>query len=291
MRWAAGVHEAVAARLGSGVKLTRAVAGGDVSEAAQLTLEDGRRVFVKTREGCPPDLFAREAEGLGWLREARALRVPQVLAASDGRDGAPPFLALAWIESAPRVHDWDERLGRGLAVLHRAGAPRFGAERDGYLASFPQPNGPCDTFAELWVTQRLEPQLRRALDAGLGSSAIKRGFERVFARIDTLVGPPESPSRLHGDLWNGNILTDESGLPALIDPAPYGGHREVDLAMMRLFGGLSERVYSAYGEQHPLSPGAAERIPLWQLYPLLVHVNLFAGSYVATLERTLRAVV
>jgi fructosamine-3-kinase len=113
----------------------------------------------------------------------------------------------------------------------------------------------------------------------------------VFAKIDVLVGPPESPSRLHGDLWNGNVLADEIGLPVLIDPAPYGGHREVDLAMMRLFGGFSERVFAAYEAQYPLSPGAAERIPLWQLYPLLVHVNLFAGSYVATLERTLRAVV
>jgi fructosamine-3-kinase len=291
MRWAVGVQEALAARLGSGVKLARAVAGGDASEAAQLTLEDGRRVFVKTREGCAPDTFVREAEGLAWLREARALRVPQVLAVSDGADGSPPFLALNFLECGPRVHDWDVRLGRGLAVLHRAGAPSFGASRDGYVASFPQPNGPCDTFAEFWVTRRLEPQLRRALDAGLGSSAIKRGFERVFARIDTLVGPLEFPSRLHGDLWNGNVLADETGLPVLIDPAPYGGHREVDLAMMRLFGGFSERVYSAYEEQHPLSPGAVERIPLWQLYPLLVHVNLFAGSYVPTLERTLRAVV
>jgi fructosamine-3-kinase len=291
MRWAVGVQEAVAAQLGSAVKLARAVSGGDASEAAQLTLEDGRRIFVKTREGCASDTFVRESEALEWLRDARAFRVPRVLAVSNGNDASPPFLALAWIESAPRVRDWDERLGRGLAVLHRAGVPSFGAAHDGYLATFPQPNAPCDTFAEFWVTRRLEPQLRRALDAGLGSSAIKRGFERVFARIDTLVGPPESPSRLHGDLWNGNVLTDESGLPVLIDPAPYGGHREIDLAMMRLFGGFQERVYSAYEEQYPLSPGAAERIPLWQLYPLLVHVNLFAGSYVATLERTLRAVV
>jgi fructosamine-3-kinase len=291
MRWAAGVHASVAAQLGSAVKLARAVGGGDVSEAAQLTLEDGRRVFVKTREGCAPDAFAREAEGLEWLRAARALRVPRVLAVSDGADGSPPFLALAWLESAPRVADWDVRLGRGLAVLHRTGTPSFGAPRDGYLATFPQPNGPCESLAELWITHRLEPQLRRALDAGLGSSAIKRGFERVFARIDSLVGPPEPPALLHGDLWSGNVLTDEAGLPVLIDPAPYGGHREIDLAMMRLFGGFSERVFAAYEEGYPLSPGAPERIPLWQLYPLLIHVNLFAGSYVATLERTLRAVV
>ena len=117
------------------------------------------------------------------------------------------------------------------------------------------------------------------------------GFESVFARIDALVGPPEPPARLHGDLWGGNVLSDERGLPVLVDPAPYGGSREVDLAMMRLFGGFSAGVFAAYEDVFPLAPGHEERVALWQLYPLLVHVNLFAGSYVASLERTLRTLV
>jgi len=285
------LHDALARRLGSPVKLARPVAGGDVSEASRLTLGDGRSVFVKTSEQAAPDTFVREAEGLAWLGEAGALRIPRVLAASDGSDGAPPFLALEWIAQAPRASDHDERLGRGLAALHRAGSPVFGAYRDSYLARFLQRNTPCATFAELWVTQRLEPQLRLALDAGLGSSALKRGFERVFARVEALAGPSEPPARLHGDLWAGNALTDEAGLPVLVDAAPYGGHREVDLAMMRLFGGFSGSVFAAYAEVHPLADGHEERVALWQLYPLLVHVNLFAGSYVASLERTLRALV
>jgi fructosamine-3-kinase len=285
------LHDVIAQRLGSPVRLARPVAGGDVGDASQLTLEDGRSVFVKTSAEGAPDAFLREAEGLQWLGAAGSLRLPRVLAVSDGGDGAPPFLALEWIAQAPPARDHDERLGRGLATLHRAGAPCFGAERDGYLATFAQTNTPCATFAELWVTQRLVPQLRLALDAGLGSSTLKRGFERVFATIDSLVGPAEPPARLHGDLWGGNALADEAGHPVLIDPAPYGGHREVDLAMMRLFGGFSGRVFEAYAEVHPLAAGHDERVALWQLYPLLVHVNLFAGSYVASLERTLRALV
>lgn len=285
------VHDVIAQKLGSPVKLARPVMGGDVNEAAQLTLGDGRSVFVKTREDCAPDTFVLEAEGLAWLGAAHALRIPRVLASSDGSDGAPPFLALEWIAQAPRALDHDERFGRGLAALHRAGSPVFGAYRDSYLARFLQRNTPCATFAELWVTQRLEPQLRLALDAGLGSSALKRGFESVFARIDELVGPSETPARLHGDLWSGNAITDELGLPVLLDAAPYGGSREVDLAMMRLFGGFSARVFASYAEAHPLAAGHEERVALWQLYPLLVHVNLFAGSYVASLERTLRTLV
>lgn len=285
------LHDAIAQRLGSAVKLARPVTGGDVNDASQLTLGDGRVVFAKTREGCAPDTFVREADGLVWLAETQTLRIPRVLASSDGSDGAPPFIALEWIAQAPPAPDHDGQLGRGLATMHRAGAPVYGAYRDSYLARFLQRNTPCATFAELWITQRLEPQLRLALDAGLGSSTLKRGFESVFARIDALVGPPEPPARLHGDLWGGNVLSDERGLPVLVDPAPYGGSREVDLAMMRLFGGFSAGVFAAYEDVFPLAPGHEERVALWQLYPLLVHVNLFAGSYVASLERTLRTLV
>ncbi|HEV8547695.1 MAG TPA: fructosamine kinase family protein, partial [Polyangiaceae bacterium] len=136
-------------------------------------------------------------------------------------------------------------------------------------------------------SERLEPQLRRASDAGRVTAALRRRFEELFARLPELVGPEEPPARLHGDLWGGNLHVDEQGAPCLIDPAAYGGHREVDLAMMRLFGGFSERVFSAYAESFPLAAGHAERTDLYQLYPLLVHVNLFGGGYGASVERAL----
>jgi fructosamine-3-kinase len=116
---------------------------------------------------------------------------------------------------------------------------------------------------------------------------MQRSFERLFQNLTELVGPDEPPARLHGDLWGGNLHVAEDGAPCLIDPAAYGGHREMDLAMMQLFGGFSPRVFEAYAESYPLGPGHAERVPLYQLYPLLVHVNLFGGSYVAAVERAL----
>ncbi|HEY8923631.1 MAG TPA: fructosamine kinase family protein, partial [Polyangia bacterium] len=126
-----------------------------------------------------------------------------------------------------------------------------------------------------------------ALDAGVAPASLGRQLDRLCARLDTLVGPPEPPARLHGDLWGGNSMVDERGSPSLIDPAVYGGHREVDLAMMRLFGGFGPRVFDAYDESYPLADGHEERVALYQLYPLLVHVNLFGGSYVGAVSSAL----
>jgi fructosamine-3-kinase len=123
-----------------------------------------------------------------------------------------------------------------------------------------------------------------AVDGGLASSEMKRGFARLFLALETLVGPAEPPARLHGDLWGGNLMCDAAGAPCLIDPAVYGGHREIDLAMMRLFGGFGSRVFSAYDQAWPLAEGHQQRVDLYQLYPLMVHVNLFGGGYVGSVE-------
>lgn len=132
-------------------------------------------------------------------------------------------------------------------------------------------------------------QLRRAIDGGVASAAMRRGIEEIERRMEDLVGEPEPPARLHGDLWGGNAMCDHRGEPVLIDPAAYGGHREVDLAMMQLFGGFSARVFDAYEEAAALAPGWRARTPLYQLYPLLVHVNLFGRGYVGSVERAIRA--
>ncbi|HWO13400.1 MAG TPA: fructosamine kinase family protein, partial [Polyangiaceae bacterium] len=133
--------------------------------------------------------------------------------------------------------------------------------------------------------RRLAPLLRLARARGSADVALERAFERLFARLDELAGPPEPPARLHGDLWGGNLHTSTDGHPMLIDPAVYGGHREIDLAMMRLFGGFGERVFAAYGESSPLAPGAAERVALYQVYPLLVHLCSFGRGYLAQVRR------
>jgi fructosamine-3-kinase len=275
--------------LGSVVAQTSPVTGGDINSAFCMQLGDGRRVFAKTQARALPAMFAREASGLGWLAQANALRVPQVLASSD--DPGCAFLALEWIEPGKPRADHAERLGRGLAALHRHGAPSFGLDHDNYLATLPQLNQPSPRWPEFYAERRLQPLLARAVDCGTASAGMQRGLERVIARIATLCGPDEPPARLHGDLWGGNALCDEHGAPVLIDPAVYGGHREIDLAMMRLFGGFPQRAFDAYHEASPLAPGHEERIPLYQLYPLLAHVNLFGASYAASLERALAAIV
>jgi len=275
----------VGAALGSEVAELTPLAGGDINDAYRARLADGRRVFVKTRRDAPEAMFPREAEGLAGPAEAGALRVPEVLAVG------PRFLALELIESGPRAPDHYERLGRGLAALHRHGASAFGGEHDNFIGNLPQDNRTEPTWARFYGRRRLEPQLRMAVDGGRASAAMRRGLERLLPRLEALVGPEEPPARLHGDLWGGNRHVGERGEPVLIDPAVYGGHREVDLAMMRLFGGFSERVFAAYEEAWPLAPGARERVPLYQLYPLLVHVNLFGGGYVASVERALAGLV
>ncbi len=231
-------------------------------------------------------MFAAEALGLGWLDEANALRIPKVVAVSQA-DEAQQFLVLELIASGSAARDFDERLGRGLAALHRSGTPGFGLDHDNFIGRLPQSNAPAPTWTDFYRTRRLEAQLRRASDEGLATTRMRRGFDRLWGALDELIGPPEPPARLHGDLWGGNLLCDDRGAPCLIDPAVYGGQREMDLAMMRLFGGFGPRVFSAYEEAWPLANGHRERVALYQLYPLMVHVNLFGGAYVGSVEASL----
>jgi fructosamine-3-kinase len=280
------LRAALGAALGSEVASARGVAGGDINEAYEIALGDGRRLFAKFNARSPRGMFAAEAKGLAWLAEAGALRIPQVVAVA-APEAPAQFLVLELIATGRPARDFDERLGRGLAALHRRGAPGFGLDHDNFVGSLPQENAEAPTWPEFYRTRRLEPLLRRAADRGLASSRMREGFHRLFAALDDLCGPPEPPARLHGDLWGGNLICDDRGAPVLIDPAVYGGHREIDLAMMRLFGGFGARVFDAYHEAAPLADGHGERVTLYQLYPLMVHVNLFGGGYVGSVESAL----
>lgn len=262
------------------------MAGGDINRAARMRLADGRELFVKHRPGAPAGMYAAEAAGLAWLAEAGALRVPVVVAV--GEEGPPRFLALEWLPRGRPGPGHDEALGRGLAALHRSGASAFGLDRDNFIGNLPQPNAPAATWPEFYAARRLEPMARAAVDAGALPPAFLDGLERLCPRLPDLCGPPEPPARLHGDLWGGNAMTAADGRPVLIDPAVHGGHREVDLAMMRLFGGFGEGVFAAYAEAHPLADGHEDRVELFQLYPLLVHTVLFGGGYARSAERILR---
>ena len=279
---------AVQAALGHAIIGAQPLSGGDINDAYRVELDSGATHFVKANAAAPEGMFEAEADGLEWLAEARALQIPEVIAVGTA-DVA--FVVLQHLAPAPRRPDFDDTLGSGLAALHRAGAPHFGHRRDNFIGTLPQDNTREADWTTFYWCRRLEPMLRRARDAGAMSRSLTSRFNRLQHVLHERVGPTETPARLHGDLWGGNLHTGPDGQPWLIDPAVYGGHREVDLSMMRLFGGFSSNVFRAYNEAFPLAPEFDERVPLYQLYPLLVHVNLFGGSYVDQASRALDQVL
>lgn len=281
------VFHAIADEIGSGIVRSTGVQGGDVATAFRLQLEDGRDVFAKTSAAVPPHHFTTEAAGLTWIRGASDLHVPQVLAVSD----TPPFLVLEWIEEESGVADTDASLGRGLAALHHAGAASFGRSDRRPTGSRGLPNEPCATWAEFYATQRLLPLVRLARDSEALPDRTTQRLEAIAGQLVELGGDLEPPARLHGDLWAGNRLVGRGGGNWLIDPAAHGGHREFDLAMMRLFGGFGSDVFAAYAEARPLAPGWEERIALHQLAPLVVHAVKFGGSYPEAVARAVAAYI
>ncbi|MGH3159812.1 MAG: fructosamine kinase family protein [Streptosporangiaceae bacterium] len=250
-------------------------------------LADGREIFVKDNERWPSNSLRSEARGLRWIAEPGAVPAPQVLGCDDRT------LVLSWIPAASPTTAAAERFGRDLAGLHspQAKPGAFGAPWPGFIATLPLDNtqvtGP-DAWPQWYATRRLLPFLRRAADAGhLGRTEISL-VESVAGRIDELAGPAEPPSRIHGDCWSGNVLWS-GGQGWLIDPAAHGGHRETDLAMLALFGAPHlNRILAAYTETFPLAEGWRLRVPLHQLYPLLVHVCLFGACYASSLTTAAR---
>jgi len=261
------------------------VGGGDINEAYRVVLSDGAEAFVKTRADALPGEYAAEAAALAWLAEPGALRTPRVLAIDDR------YLALEWVERGRLQDHGAEELGRGLAATHAAGAGCFGdaaATRTAGFGWLRLSNEPSDDWPTFYAERRLLALARIGAERGVLSSSVVGALARVCDRLAEMLGPPEPPARLHGDLWSGNVMAGTDGRPWLIDPAAYGGHREVDLAMLRLFGSPSERVFAAYEEHSPLADGWRERVEIYQLLPLLVHALLFGGSYVASAERIAR---
>jgi fructosamine-3-kinase len=253
--------------------------------AARVTLADGRTVVVKDGE---PGAIAAEAAGLRWLEAAGGAPVPAVLDVDGGR-----LVSELVMSGAPDTRAAEE-LGRALAKTHAAGAPAFGAAppggpADARIGAAPMRNAPAPSWPEWYAADRLLPYLRSARDAGTLTVDEARKIEEVADRLPALAGPAEPPARLHGDLWSGNVLWSPAGA-VLIDPAAHGGHRETDLAMLALFGSSHlHTVIAAYDEAAPLAAGWRNRVPLHQLFPLLVHVVLFGGGYAAQAVSAARA--
>jgi fructosamine-3-kinase len=263
-----------------GAHITRAVRvhGGDVAQSYAVELDDDRRVFAKTHPSPPPEFFTTEAIGLAWLRAAAAVPVPEVLAVSDD---PPNHLVLEWIDEGTAQPSTERDLGAALARMHRAGAPAFGREDRRTTGSRGLPNEPCATWAEFYAANRLLPLARLARDSRALSPQTIADLERLARRLAAF-DTGEPPARLHGDLWAGNRLVDVEGRSWLIDPAAHGGHREFDLAMMRLFGGFAGVCFAAYTDAYPLALGWEDRVALHQIAPLVVHAIKFGGGYVAS---------
>jgi fructosamine-3-kinase len=267
--------------LGAEVARSSPLGGG----ATRVELADGRTVVVK--HGAP-SAVAAEAAGLRWLAVPDGPPVPAVLDVADGR------LVTEWVPGGPFTAEAAAELGGRLAALHAAGAPAFGAAppggpSDAWIGSAPMRNEPAPSWPAWYAEHRVRPYLRRAVDAGDLSGTDASVVEQVCDRIEELAGPPEEPARLHGDLWSGNVLPSAAAV-WLIDPAAHGGHRETDLAMLALFGCAHlDVVLAAYDAAAPLADGWRARVPLHQLFPLLVHTVLFGGGYAGQAVAAARA--
>lgn len=277
------LQEAVARALGQSVHRMRSLSGGDVADAYQVRLDSGTTVFAKTKQNAAPGFFETEAVSLTWLSETGTVAIPEVLAVSDD----PPFLILEWIDAGRPNNHTESDLGRSLAALHQIQTTCFGREDQRSTGSRGLPNTPTVTWAEFYATQRLIP----LADLAAAESALPfdttKSIYAVAERLDTYGASDEPAALLHGDLWAGNRLVGAGGVSWLIDPASHGGHREFDLAMMRLFGGYDQACFRAYDEAYPLQTGWEQRIPLHQLAPLIVHAIKFGGGYVASTRSAL----
>jgi fructosamine-3-kinase len=276
------IADAVSSHLGTQVVAATPCSGGDVARSFRVKLAGGELVFAKTHNDPPPEFFVAEAEGLRWLSETTAVRVPEVLAVADGTgpggEGPLALLVLSWVDEGPGPPD-EARFGEELAALHATGAPCFGRVDRRPTGSRQLPNDPCDAWSSFYAEQRLLPLCRHAADEGALPPAIIRAVEAISADLERFGAADEAPARLHGDLWAGNRLVDRQGSSWLIDPAAHGGHREFDLAMMLLFGGFGQAAFNRYQSVSPLADGWQQRVPLHQLAPLMVHAIKFGGGY------------
>lgn len=261
------------------IRKSRSVSGGSINQAFRLETSRGA-FFLKLNQGSTAKrMLSTEARGLEALRVAEAIRIPRVLA--QGEAAGYAYLLMEMIEPGPRDQAFWQRFGEELSVLHRRSSNQFGWTEDNFIGSLPQPNGRHNSWAAFYRDERLQPQVDMALDANALWPGATGQFERLFQRLPELC-PEEPPALTHGDLWGGNFLSAANGDPVLIDPAVSYAHREMDLGMSKLFGGFAPAFYEAYQANYPSTPGWEERLDLYQLYYLLVHVNLFGGGYASS---------
>ncbi|MCI1882103.1 MAG: fructosamine kinase family protein [Sporolactobacillus sp.] len=259
------------------------VSGGDINDTYRIE-SNHKNYFLKVHDHRPGNFFAVEAEGLKRL--SQAARTPQVI--DQGQIGTDDFLILEWIAAGRRRNE--RALGEMLARVHRVTSDSFGMDFDNFAGGLPQSNQREKNWTAFYLKQRIEPQIEIAKRRGRWNARRQKKYERFAERFRRAYRTRQVvPSLLHGDLWGGNVMYDEAGDPVLIDPSVFYGNREMDIAMTQLFGGFGADFYRSYNEAYPLDEGWQRRIAWYQLYYLLVHLNLFGEGYGAAMERALES--
>ena len=262
------------------------VYGGDINKAYCLFTSAGKYFLKINDEGKYPGMFSKEANGLDLIRKNCELVIPQIIKV--GVCNQQQYLLMEWLEKGvPQKNMW-ENFGTGLATMHKQPQKYFGLNKDNYIGSLKQFNDPLNEWYSFYAECRIMPLVKNLFEAGnFSKTDIKdaeffcKGLKNIFS--------PEPPSLLHGDLWAGNFLISSTGYAAIFDPAVYFGHREMDIGMTKLFGGFHQRFYDLYNDTYPLEKGWEKRLPIVQLYPLLVHAVLFGGHYISSVKDILKA--
>lgn len=280
------IEDILAEKIDPKVKLKslRNLAGGCINNALKAETTRGN-FFIKYNHHDPLALFEAEAKGLQLLRDAHAIHIPEVLAWGD--TGKLIYFIQEFIEPASRRKDYWEDFGRSLANLHKETNPKYGLSFNNFIGSLPQINEWQDNWISFFIEMRLQPQLKLARDSGKVNNDLLDSFERLFKKLPDLL-IIEKPSLLHGDLWSGNVMINQQGKAALVDPAVYYGNREIELALTHLFGGFDQEFYNSYLENFSLEKGYENRWDIYNLYPLLVHVNLFGEGYLSSVVNILK---
>ena len=263
------------------------LSGGDINNLYLLKTTTLPLVVKSNSLEAYPDMFKYEKKGLEKLKQTKSIEIVDTIDQINSNETS--FLILNYIKTEPETNQLWENFGIQLNKLHQTKSNSFGLDTPNYIGSIPQVNKWCATWSEFYVTQRLELQLKTAVEKGYLKGMVKQ-FEKLYHQFDDLF-PEEPASLIHGDLWKGNFISGENSTPWLIDPAIYFGHREMDIGMTLLFGGFDINFYRAYNSENPLEKDWEDRVPLTQLYPLLVHVNLFGGQYEASVKSILNRFV
>ncbi len=259
----------------------QSISGGDINHALKFE-SSGETYFTKWNYTVNyPQMFEKEATGLEILRKANKIFIPEVI--GHGEEADYSLLILAYVRQAPQQQNFWTDFGQSLADLHQQESKTFGLDHHNYIGSLVQYNDFHDNWIDFFIQQRLEVQLKMAKNKGLADSQTIKGFEKLYNRLQDFF-PVEKPSLLHGDLWSGNYMTNSKGAPCIIDPAVYYGHRLMDIGMTRLFGGFSDEFYAAYHQQYPMENNWRKGAEIANLYPLLVHLNLFGAGYLSSIK-------